>query len=324
MDFTALPVSDTALESKSALTISQPTVMSSTNTPISEKQLLQAIASMLSQYISETDPYILFNGLLDTLLEVTQSEYGFIGEVLRDEKTGAPYVRSYATTNIAWSEETQKLYEANRSRGMIFSRLDSLYGAVLKSGQAVISNQPKLDSRSCGLPLGHPPLNSFLGLPFYGQGKMLGMVGIANRQSGYQIELADSLQPFLTACGSLIEAYRNNVQHLNMATQLKDYQQRLSELSSTCHLGVYEYDLTSRTILQNGQPILLTRKEMSLLELLINNRNLPVEHANILDHVWPDVLVGEASIRALVRRLRQKLPGLPVKTVSGVGYLLKL
>jgi len=48
---------------------------------LSEKQLLNAITSVLSRYITETDPYILFNGLLDKLLEITESEYGFIGEV---------------------------------------------------------------------------------------------------------------------------------------------------------------------------------------------------------------------------------------------------
>ncbi len=279
---------------------------------------------MLSQYISETDPYILFNGLLDTLLGVTQSEYGFIGEVFH-QTDGTPYVLSYATTNIAWSEETKQLYEANKSKGMIFSRLDSLYGAVLKSGQPVISNQPLTDSRSCGLPVGHPPLNSFLGLPFYGSGKLLGMVGIANRKNGYQTELADSLHPFLMACGSLIEAYRNNVQHQNLTKQLYKYERRLVELNGTSVLGTgYEFDHASRAVLKNGQPVLLTKKETSLFELMVRHKNLPVRHEKILDHVWPDVVVEEASVRALMRRLRKKLPDLSIRTISGVGYILSV
>ena len=44
-------------------------------------QLMDAITQTLAKYISESNPFILFNGLLDKLLALTQSEYGFIGEV---------------------------------------------------------------------------------------------------------------------------------------------------------------------------------------------------------------------------------------------------
>ena len=298
--------------------------MKSYKTVVPEKKLLEAIATVLSHYISETNPYILFNGLLDALLEVTQSEYGFIGE-LQYRSDGHPSIRSYATTNISWNDETKLLYEKTRQKGMIFSRLDSLYGAVLKTGQLVISNQPYTDSRSCGLPVGHPPLDSFMGLPFYGGGKLLGIVGVANKQNGYKSELATSLQPFLTTCGSLIEAYQNNVRHEQVARQLHKYKKRLAELDGVTSLGRgYEFNHSSLAVLHNGQPVLLTKKEMRLLELLVNNKNMPVRHEDTLDHVWPDVIVGEASVRALMRRLRQKLPDLSVKTVSGVGYILTI
>jgi len=177
--------------------------MTSSNPQVSEKQLLNAITTVLSHYITETDPYILFNGLLDTLLDITHSEYGFIGEIFYTQEK-QPFVKSYATTNIAWNEETRALYDETKLKGMLFSRFDSLYGAVLKTGQLVISNQPATDPRRCGLPQGHPPLNAFMGIPFYGGGELLGMVGIANRKKGYQQGLAESLQPFLITCGNLI------------------------------------------------------------------------------------------------------------------------
>ncbi len=174
---------------------------------ISEKELLNAITTVLSQYITETDPYILFNGLLEILLEMTDSEYGFIGEVFYTEEN-KPFIKSYATSNIAWSEKTRELYDKTKRKGMIFSKIDSLYGSVLKTGQLVISNNPAVDPRRFGLPEGHPPLNSFMGIPFYGGGKLLGCVGIANRENGYHKTLAESLQPFLITCGNLIQAIK--------------------------------------------------------------------------------------------------------------------
>jgi len=296
--------------------------MTSLAAQVPEKQLLNAITTVLSHYITETDPYILFNGLLDTLLEITYSEYGFIGEVFYTEEK-QPYVKSYATTNIAWNDETRALYDENKRKGMLFSRFDSLYGAVLKTGQLVISNQPASDPRRCGIPPGHPPLNAFMGIPFYGGGELLGMVGIANRKTGYQKELAESLQPFLISCGNLIQAYRNNLKNQQVEAELSRYKERLLVLNQSVSLGAgYEFKQSPSSLLKNGQPVLLTKKELGLLEILAINRNFPVPYLSIEKHIWDNVIVGESSLRALLLRLRKKLPELSIKTVSGMGYML--
>ena len=289
---------------------------------VPEKYLLQAITTALFRYIAETDPHVLFNGLLDTLLELTGSEYGFIGEVFYKEDN-TPYIKSHATTNIAWSDETQRLYEDTKRKGMVFSRLDSLYGAVLKTGQLIISNQPKSDSRSCGVPHGHPPLNSFMGIPFYNEKKLLGVVGIANRENGYHLSLADSLSPFLDTCGILIQAYRNNIQKQQMEDSLQYYQKQLALADDCVALGFgYVFTHSSSTLLKHASPVLLTRKEMDLLALLVKNRNQVVYSAEINSLIWKDTIVGESSLRSLIRRLRLKLPELTIKTARGVGFML--
>jgi len=289
---------------------------------IPEKLLLNAITSVLSQYITETDPYVLFNGLLETLLEITDSEYGFIGEVFyTDENT--PYIKSYATTNIAWSQQTKNLYEKTKRKGMIFSKTDSLYGSVLKTGQLVISNSPSTDPRRYGLPKGHPPLNAFMGIPFYGGGKLLGIVGLANKKNEYHKSLAESLQPFLISCGNLIQAYQNNIKHQQVEKELFRYKERLLVLDKNTLLGSnYEFNHSLLTLTKNGKPILLTMKELKLLEILTLNRGTPTQYVTIEKHIWGNIIVGESSLRSLLRRLRNKLPDLNIKTISGIGYML--
>jgi len=289
---------------------------------IPEKSLLAAITTALTQYIIETDPYVLFNGLLDTLLKITNSEYGFIGEVFYLD-SNQPFIKNYATTNISWSEETRQLYEESKQKGMIFSNLESLYGDVLKTGELVISNQPFADPRSCGLPQGHPPLNSFMGIPLYGGGKLLGVVGIANKKGGYHKNLAESLHPFLTTCGNLIQAYRHNTKHQQVEIELHQYQARLSTLGETISLGSgYEFKYSPTALLNSGSPVFLTKKELKLLEALVNSRNIVCPYLYAEKHIWENVVVGESSLRSLVRRLRRKLPQIEIKTVSGIGYLL--
>jgi len=293
-----------------------------TTPKIPEKLLLNAITTVLSHYITETDPYILFNGLLEVLLDITDSEYGFIGEVFYTEDNN-PYIKSYATTNIAWSKKTRHLYDETKRKGMIFSKPNSLYGSVLKTGQLVISNSPATDPRRFGLPEGHPPLNTFMGIPFYGGGKLLGCVGIANRKNGYHKTLAESLQPFLITCGNLIQAYQNNIKHQQVETELSRYKERLLILDKNTRLGSnYEFNHSQLTLSKNGQTVFLTKKELKLLEVLIINHDRPTQYGVIEKHIWENILVGESSLRSLLRRLRQKLPELTIKTISGVGYML--
>src|SRR5689334_14410761 len=61
--------------------------------------LLQALTAAQLEFIGGSDAHILFDKLLGVLLELTESEYGFIGEVLRDEQ-GAPSLRSFAMQGL--------------------------------------------------------------------------------------------------------------------------------------------------------------------------------------------------------------------------------
>ncbi|MEB3232989.1 MAG: PAS domain S-box protein, partial [Leptolyngbyaceae bacterium] len=182
--------------------------------------LLQTISQAQSQFITDGNRNTIFDGLLSGLLDLTHSEYGFIGEVLfaADGSAnmedsflkirGVPYLQAHSITNIAWNEETRQLYEEQQATGMKFTNMKTLFGAVIMTGEPVIANSPSTDSRRGGIPDGHPPLNAFLGIPFFSGSQLIGMVGIANRPGGYDVALMESLQPFLTTCSNLIEGYR--------------------------------------------------------------------------------------------------------------------
>jgi PAS domain S-box-containing protein len=171
------------------------------------RKLLQAIGGVQSQFIANIQASNVFDNVLANFLDLSQSEYGFVGEVLQTIE-GNPYLKTHAITNIAWNEETRTLYEQH-APNLEFHNLNTLFGYVLSSGKSVISNDPVNDSRGGGLPKGHPPLNAFLGLPLYLDNQMVGMVGMANRPGGYEESVIEYLEPFLTVSATLIDAYRN-------------------------------------------------------------------------------------------------------------------
>ncbi|MDD5388604.1 MAG: response regulator [Gallionellaceae bacterium] len=168
------------------------------------RRLKNAITRVQGAFISTADTRQAFDSLLHDILDLTGSEYGFIGEVSR--RDGQPYLKTHAISNIAWNEETRRFYDEHVPLGMEFSNPNTLFGAVLRSGEPVIANDPAHDPRRGGLPPGHPPLNTFLGLPIHAGGRMLGMLGIANRSGGYDHEVIHFLHPLSSTIAQLIEA----------------------------------------------------------------------------------------------------------------------
>ncbi|KJU84512.1 sensor signal transduction histidine kinase [Candidatus Magnetobacterium bavaricum] len=194
-------------------------------------QLLELIRHIQSQFILSAEPNKLFTEILNNLLSLTESEYGFIGEVLQTDQ-GQLYIRTFAIMSAVWTQEIKDYYNDKSPKAIEFSNLNSLYGRVLTTGQAVISNAPLTDPYSGGLPDGHPPIKSFLGMPFYGGNTVVGMVGIANKPGGYTDEHVGFLQPLLSTCGNIIMAYKGEQLRRRIENSLTIKTQQLEELNA--------------------------------------------------------------------------------------------
>ena len=168
----------------------------------SVNQIIDSVSAIQDLYNSGDKGKHVFERMLNTLLSVSESEYGFIGEVLhKDQK---PYLKTYAITNIAWNEETLKLYEDNVAVGLEFYNLETLFGQAIVTKEVIISNDPSNDKRSGGLPSGHPPLNAFLGIPFFQGDEILGMVGLSNKAGGYDPADVEELMPLINSCTEIL------------------------------------------------------------------------------------------------------------------------
>ncbi|MEM1259493.1 MAG: response regulator transcription factor [Bacteroidota bacterium] len=71
----------------------------------------------------------------------------------------------------------------------------------------------------------------------------------------------------------------------------------------------------------NGEELILPRKEFELLSLLTSKPNKVFKREVILDKVWGnEVVVGGRTIDVHIRKLREKIGDHHFKTVKGVGY----
>lgn len=146
------------------------------------------------------------NYLLKILLSITKSQFGFIGEVQYDHSN--PYLQVKIVNNIHDSEKNKKAKTVKHKEGMEFRNLDSLIGATLTTKDIIISNDPEKNSRSEDFPEGSPPIKNFIGIPIKKDGIMLGMMGFANKTTGYALSDVTVLIPVLAAYANMIQGLR--------------------------------------------------------------------------------------------------------------------
>ncbi|GAB2825319.1 response regulator transcription factor [Streptomyces daliensis] len=87
-------------------------------------------------------------------------------------------------------------------------------------------------------------------------------------------------------------------------------------------------DSQARRAWRGERELDLTRTEFELLELLVRNADIVLDHATIYDRIWGyDFGPGSKNLAVYVGYLRRKLdePGSPalIHTVRGVGYVLR-
>lgn len=206
-------------------------VVSSLNPELVQRRLLEGLGAAQALYISGASPWDCFEHLLNLLLEITGSEFGFIGETQHTAE-GKLYLRTHAISNIAWNEDTRALVERHRQKGLEFHNLNTLFGAVVRTGEAVLANDAAHHPEARGTPHGHPPLREFLGLPLKASGTVIGMIGIANRPGGFAEPFAESLAPFASVCAGLIVAYRSHALNRELQTEREAYFERSAGLLS--------------------------------------------------------------------------------------------
>jgi two-component system response regulator TctD len=97
--------------------------------------------------------------------------------------------------------------------------------------------------------------------------------------------------------------------------------------ASAVRFGDCVFDMAARSVSLAGQPVELSAREFSLLELLLSNRGRVLSKDALIDQLCGhDEAVAPNAIELYVSRLRRKLEGSAVKirTLRGLGYVAEV
>ncbi len=119
--------------------------------------------------------------------ELTGSKFGFIGEINEDGRFD-----TMGLSNPGWGNCTMDGSDAT----LLINDMElmGIWATVLRSGATQIINEPMSHPDSVGTPEGHPPLTSFMGVPFIRHNQAVGMIALANKDGGYNEKDQDAVE----------------------------------------------------------------------------------------------------------------------------------
>lgn len=88
--------------------------------------------------------------------------------------------------------------------------------------------------------------------------------------------------------------------------------------------GGYSYDYLANRLFDNkNSEVKLAKKEILFFDMFIKDRNKIVTFSQLEDFVWEGEETSILNIRALIKRLRKKLPDGAIESIKEIGYILK-
>src|SRR6266481_6076172 len=150
-------------------------------------------------------------------LDLTQSAFGFIGLLNGSEQMDVAAIKGFEPSD-------PRFYEKFR----LIPVRPSVFGVVITNRRSKISNEVLQDPDRVGQPPGHPPVRTFMGVPLQVGEKVIGMIGVANKLSGYTADEERLLSTFANQVAVAIENARLYEDQRRMIGELEDLHRNLS------------------------------------------------------------------------------------------------
>lgn len=97
---------------------------------------------------------------------------------------------------------------------------------------------------------------------------------------------------------------------------------RFNKTENILEVGKIKIDTLERTVLLDGNSVILPAKEYDLLLFLVRNKNIALYRETIFEQVWQEPYLGNTrTIDLHIQRLKKKLDlGDAIETIYKVGY----
>lgn len=186
----------------------------------------------------------LFNRLLSSILCVTQANLGFIGKLQLDDQ-GRKEMRIFSLTNISNNEEQMDMYDKMMKGELTFAVKDNVISQTALRRETFICNDVANSEKFRHQPANHIKINNFMSIPLWNGDEISYIIGLGNRDSGFDTAMEHSLNPILLSIQTILKnaefvlakkQLHNDLQHANT-------RDNLTKVSNLKGLEIYLEDL---------------------------------------------------------------------------------
>jgi PAS domain S-box-containing protein len=231
--------------------------------------ILEGINWIFNNFMQAKTEEELGEACLSVALKITGSEFGYVIEMGADGQ-----LHDVAKSRLAW--EQCHMYDKTGHVSLPSDYVvHGLYGSVIINEKSFFTNDPHSHPDSAGLPPGHPPIKSFLGVPLILDGKTIGSIAVANREGGYSYEQQEDLEAISPAVTQVLQRRKVEQERKLAEQELKASELRFKALVQDLESGVVLIDGEGKFAIHN--PAFLQIFNISEQEL---------EHMKIQDLSW--------------------------------------
>jgi signal transduction histidine kinase len=214
------------------------------------RQQLESLYSISIEIARLHEMPLVLDRALGYCLELTMSAFGFIGLLNGREEMDVAAIKGFEPSDPSFYEKFR-----------LIPVRPSVFGVVIINGTSKISNDVAKDPDRVGQPRGHPPVRTFMGVPLQVGEKVIGMIGVANKLSGYTADEERLLSTFANQVAVAIENARlyEDQRTAERDQVLRDERERIAaELHDRIEQAIFTLGLKVNAILEReavAQPI---------------------------------------------------------------------
>jgi PAS domain S-box-containing protein len=188
-----------------------------------QTNILVAINRIFHETIAcETDVEVA-SVFLDVALELTGTRFGLVSELNAEETLDAVMLNKGAWDACDMpTEKAVKLLRHMEPHGY--------WGQVLGTGRGLMVNDPESNPHRRGVPEGHVPILRFLGVPLRDTEKIIGLIGLANKETDYTEDDRASVEALVPAFVEALNRKRVEMERGRLFLELRDAIEKVKTL----------------------------------------------------------------------------------------------